>query len=140
MLMDGEKNELGRLSFSMAGAPNAADAGDYDSDYVWGLSVGHISCTAMVVTMVRKRPASWGCAGQTIFVRSRPQARKPAAVPIKVAINVIFQVVMNSLSGRYKTEVLSPVRRISNLSLLAWRVENQIPFSLGRIPRIDLSS
>ena len=54
-------------------------------------------------------------------------------VPIKVAVSVIFQLVMNSLSGRYKTEVLLLVRWISNLGLLAWRVGNQTLFSLDRI-------
>lgn len=65
-----------------------------------GLSFGQVSCTATVEMRVRKKPASWGCPGQTIFVKSSFQAQKPTAIPIKLAIGVIFRVVMNSPSVR----------------------------------------
>lgn len=51
----------------------------------------------MVAMRVRKKPARPGCRGQTIFVKSRYQAQKPTAVPSKVAITVIFNVVMAAL-------------------------------------------
>jgi len=46
--------------------------------------------------IVRKKPASCGCSGQTILVKLSFQAQKPAAVPIKLAISVIFQVAINA--------------------------------------------
>jgi hypothetical protein len=63
---------------------------------VLDLSFGQTSCTAMVATMVRKKPASCGCWGQTILVKLSSQAQKPTAVPIKLATSVIFQVVMDA--------------------------------------------
>src|SRR5208283_4762638 len=50
----------------------------------------------MVAIMVRKKPASWGCFGQTILVRLSFQAQKPTAVPSKLAMSVIFQAAMKS--------------------------------------------
>jgi len=69
--------------------------------YVLALSAGHVSCTAIATTMVRKKPASWGWLGQNILVTSSFQAQNPAAVPIRLAINEILRVLMNTSSILY---------------------------------------
>lgn len=74
------------------------------------VSFGQISCTATVAMRVKKKPASWRCPGQTIFVKSSFQFQNPTAVPIKLAISVIFQVVMNSPWGFLYDGVLSLFR------------------------------
>ncbi|SPE43664.1 hypothetical protein SBA7_1650005 [Candidatus Sulfotelmatobacter sp. SbA7] len=71
----------------------------------------------MATTMVRKKPASWGCWGQNILVRSSFQAQKPAAVPIKLAIREIFKVRMNAPSLVYTQEDPGWFRRFTSPSL-----------------------
>jgi hypothetical protein len=72
----------------------------YILEEVLDLSVGQVCCTATVAMRVTKSPASCGCSGQSIVVRLSLQAQNPAAVPIKLAISVILQVVMIILSAR----------------------------------------
>jgi hypothetical protein len=87
---------------------------------VLNLSAGQTSCTAMMATMVSRKPASCGCCGQTILVKSSSQAQKPTAVPIKLATSVIFQVVMDAPS--VPTRRKSSYPQITDTSPLACRL------------------
>jgi hypothetical protein len=76
----------------------------------------------MVTMIVRKKPASCGCSGQTILVKLSFQAQKPTAVPIKLAISVIFQVAINAPSGFYATLGLLRTSRAFSPSALSVRL------------------
>ena len=66
------------------------------------MSAGQLSCTATVIMTVTNTPAIWGCAGQNVLVKSSFHAQKPAAVPIKLAINEILKVLMNASPVLYE--------------------------------------
>ena len=86
---------------------------------------------------VIKKPASCGWLGQKIAVRLSFQAQKPAALPIKLAISVIFQVVMDAPSGLYTAEVLSLFRNLSRFASQVLLRPRSRSLTNGSLPRIS---
>src|SRR5271165_4799195 len=88
----------------------------------------------MVATTVTKKPASWGCSGQTLVVQPLAQAPTPAAVPIKVAMSVIFQVRMESL---FQLPVVYSEEAVSRLPRPTYKSTRRANGNCSNSPKFD---